>query len=106
MDILLDCKMELQHFAAVITISNCFKHFVCIACNVPCIRVLVRLRYVSSFPDTFQPYLLLYCREVNNIGAESLLSCCHGEYALISIPHDVMSPRVLKDTARVVALCR
>ena len=33
-----------------------FSNFVCIACNVPCIRVLVRLRYVSSFPDTFQPY--------------------------------------------------
>ena len=33
-----------------------FKNLVCIACNVPCIRVLIRLRYVSSFPDTFQPY--------------------------------------------------
>ena len=32
-----------------------FTNFVCIACNVPCTRVLVRLRYVSSFPDTFQP---------------------------------------------------
>ena len=34
-----------------------FAKFVCIACNVPCIRVLVKLRYVSSFPDTFQPNL-------------------------------------------------
>ena len=31
-----------------------FTHFICIACNVPSIRLLIRLRYVSSFPDTFQ----------------------------------------------------
>ena len=42
--------------------------------------------------------MLLYCQEVNNISV--LSRCCRGEHALISIPHDVMSPRVLKDTAR------
>ena len=50
---LLDYEMKITHFTAVY-IS--FTNFVCIACNVPCIRVLARLRYVSSFPDTFQPY--------------------------------------------------
>ena len=40
------------------TLYSCdisFTNFVRIACNVPCIRVLIKLRYVSSFPDTFQP---------------------------------------------------
>ena len=50
--ILLDCEHKTSTFYGC---DISFTNFVCIACNVPCIHVLIKLRYASSFPDTFQP---------------------------------------------------
>ena len=48
-------------YSCDISFTN-FDCIICIACNVPCTRVLVKLRYVSSFLDTFQPYAQLQTR--------------------------------------------
>ena len=46
-----------------------FRNFLCIACIVPCIHVLIKLGHVSSFPDTWVLRLFHYGVLVCNVSA-------------------------------------